>query len=80
LHELAIPHSVKEAVGRRLSRLTETCGDVFDTERAVTILADCSASRDGILKERKPLSRSKKMYLSAMQNSHVYVKKGRATF
>lgn len=29
IHELTIPQSVKEAVGRRLSRLTETCGEVL---------------------------------------------------
>ena len=29
IHELTIPQSVKEAVGRRLNRLTEICGEVL---------------------------------------------------
>jgi hypothetical protein len=78
IHELTIPQRVKEAVGRRLSGLTETCGDVLTPN--VLSLFWLTAAPDGILKERKPLSRSKTMYLSPMKNLCVYIKKGRATF
>lgn len=35
LHELAIPQSVKEAIGRRLSRLSEACNEVLRTAAAL---------------------------------------------